>query len=73
MSDEKRDRPSPPGGRAAERLREFLRGRLPAGATPDELNPALENKKEDDAGQESKSSRGGPGDDDRDADERGKP
>jgi hypothetical protein len=28
------DTPEPPGGRAAERLREFVRERLPAGADP---------------------------------------
>jgi hypothetical protein len=33
--------PDPPGGRAAERLREFLEKRLPPGATPDDLNPEI--------------------------------
>ncbi len=35
------DTPDPPGGRAAERLREFLEKRLPPGATPDDLNPDI--------------------------------
>jgi hypothetical protein len=37
----------PKGGRAAERLREFLKERLPPGASPEELNPeAAKSKKE---------------------------
>jgi hypothetical protein len=41
------DSPSVPGGHAAERLREFLRERLPPGASPDELNPELAKNKKD--------------------------
>ena len=41
------DSPSVPGGHAAERLREFLRERLPPGAPPDELNPELAKNKKD--------------------------
>jgi len=33
--------PDPPGGRAAERLREFLDQRLPPGASPEDLNPEI--------------------------------
>ena len=39
------DSPLVPGGHAAERLREFLRERLPPGAPPDELNPELARDK----------------------------
>lgn len=49
------DSPSVPGGHAAERLQEFLRERLPSGASPDELNPELaknNNKKDSDRGPE---------------------
>jgi hypothetical protein len=38
---------STPGGHAADRLKEFLRERLPPGASPDELNPELAKKKKD--------------------------
>ena len=34
------DQPESPGGRAAERLGEFLRQRLPAGASPQETEDA---------------------------------
>jgi hypothetical protein len=44
MRKQPEDAPSVPGGHAAERLREFLRGRLPAGASTDELNPELVEK-----------------------------
>jgi hypothetical protein len=41
----------PEGGRAAERLREFLKERLPQGASPEELNPeAAKWKKENEEG-----------------------
>jgi hypothetical protein len=39
------DKQPPPGGRAAERLREFLRARLPPGSSPDEVNPAIPDEK----------------------------
>ena len=39
--------PSAPGGHAADRLNEFLRERLPPGASPDELNPELPKNKKD--------------------------
>jgi hypothetical protein len=35
------DEPEPEGGRAAERLREFLAKRLPPGASPEELNAEI--------------------------------
>jgi len=35
--------PDPVGGRAAERLREFLRERLPEGMSPDEANPHIDH------------------------------
>ena len=34
--------PEPPGGRAAERLREFLRQRLPPNASPEEIRAEAE-------------------------------
>ena len=37
--------PEPKGGRAAERLREFLKERLPEGVSPEELNPEAEKRK----------------------------
>jgi hypothetical protein len=47
--------PSTPGGHAAERLREFLRERLPPGTSPDELNPeSSKNKKDKERGPEEK-------------------
>jgi hypothetical protein len=46
MRKQPEDAPSAPGGHAAERLREFLRERLPAGAPPEELNPELIKKNE---------------------------
>lgn len=51
---------TPPGGRAAERLKEFLERRLPPGHSPEELNPeAAENEEpEEDA---EKSDDEGPG------------
>jgi hypothetical protein len=46
-----------PGGHAARRLRDFLRGRLPPGASPEELNPELlEEKKDKDAVKDKKGS-----------------
>lgn len=39
--------PDPPGGRAAERLREFLEKRLPPGATPEDLNPEIADDEAD--------------------------
>lgn len=41
------DMQPPPGGRAAERLREFLRGRLPPTSSPDDVNPAIPDEKSD--------------------------
>jgi hypothetical protein len=38
------DAPPTPGGRAAERREEFLRQRLPAGASPEDLNPEFREK-----------------------------
>jgi hypothetical protein len=35
------DEPEPEGERAAERLREFLKKRLPPGASPEELNAEI--------------------------------
>ena len=35
------DEPEQPGGHAARRLEDFLKGRLPPGASPEELNPEL--------------------------------
>jgi hypothetical protein len=37
--------PEPPEGRAAERLREFLRQRLPADASPEEIRAETERGK----------------------------
>ena len=45
MRNPEDDQPSPPGGRAAERLREFLEKRLPPGASPEELNPEVAEEK----------------------------
>ena len=40
----------PPGGHAARRLQDFLRGRLPPGVSPEKLNPELlEETKDKDA------------------------
>ena len=36
-----------PGGHAARRLRDFLWGRLPPGATSEQLNPDLLDEKKD--------------------------
>jgi len=47
MRKKSEDSSSVPGGHAAERLREFLRERLPPGASPDELNPDLAKNKPD--------------------------
>jgi hypothetical protein len=41
------DKQPPPGGRAAERLREFRRARLPTGSSPDEADPAISDEKTD--------------------------
>jgi hypothetical protein len=38
------NKPDPVGGRAAERLREFLRERLPEGMSPEEINPQAEQR-----------------------------
>jgi len=43
--------PEPEGGRAAERLREFLRERLPAGASPEELNAEIAKWKKENEGE----------------------
>ena len=43
--------PEPEGGRAAERLREFLKERLPAGASPEELNAEIAKWKEENEGE----------------------
>ena len=39
--------PEAKGGRAAERLREFLKERLPEGGSPEELNPEAAKPKKD--------------------------
>jgi hypothetical protein len=39
--------PEPTGGRAAERLREFLARRLPPGASPDEINAEIAKWKQE--------------------------
>jgi hypothetical protein len=58
MPKQAEDAPSVPGGHAAERRREFLRERLPAGAAPDELNPQLVKKnKQKDRGPDEKEAR----------------
>lgn len=44
---EPEDDASTPGGHAARRLEEFLKGRLPPGSSPDDLNPELAKKKKD--------------------------
>jgi hypothetical protein len=55
MRKQAEDAPSVPGGHAAERLREFLRGRLPPGTSPEELNPEfIEKPKHKDRGPEEK-------------------
>ena len=41
MRKQPEDAPSVPGGHAAERLREFLRERLPPGTSTDALNPEI--------------------------------
>jgi hypothetical protein len=41
------DNQSPSGGPAAERLREFLRARLPPGSSLDKVNPAIPDEKTD--------------------------
>lgn len=43
--------PEPEGGRAAERLREFLQERLPAGASPEELNAEIAKLKKENEGE----------------------
>lgn len=43
--------PEPEGGRAAERLREFLKERLPEGASPEELNAEIAKWKEENKGE----------------------
>lgn len=45
--------PEPEGGRAAERLREFLQKRLPAGASPEELNAEIAKWKKENEGEPS--------------------
>jgi hypothetical protein len=47
------DEPEPEGGRAAERLREFLQERLPAGASPEELNAEIAKWKKENEGEPS--------------------
>jgi hypothetical protein len=55
MTDD--DASGQPGGHAARRLRDFLRGRLPPGASPEELNPdLLDEKKDEDAAKDKKRS-----------------
>jgi len=44
------DEPEQPGGHAARRLEDFLRGRLPPGVSPEQLNPELAKKKKDESG-----------------------
>ena len=44
------DGTEPPGGRAAKRLEEFLKGRLPPGVSPEELNPGLAQEQKDEGG-----------------------
>lgn len=41
------DKQWPSGGPAAERLREFLRARLPPTNSPDDVNPAIPDEKTD--------------------------
>jgi hypothetical protein len=42
----------PEGGRAAERLREFLKKRLPPGASPEELNAEIAKWKKENEGED---------------------
>ena len=52
MRNPEDDQPTPPGGRAAERLKEFLERRLPPGASPEELNPEIAEKKQEEEKQD---------------------
>jgi hypothetical protein len=58
--------PEPTGGRAAERLREFLAKRLPPGASVEELNAEIAKGKkgnEEQSGSETDQDTSGPPDD----------
>jgi hypothetical protein len=44
MRKDAENMPSEPNGHAAERLREFLRERVPPGTFPEEVNPGLKEK-----------------------------
>lgn len=55
------DKEPPAGGRAAERLKEFLERRLPPGHSPEELNPDAAEDQETEAGTEEKSDAKPPG------------
>jgi hypothetical protein len=55
------DKEAPPGGRAAERLKEFLERRLPPGHSPEELNPEAADDEEPEGGTEEKPGGGVPG------------
>jgi len=59
MGDPEEDDAPTPGGHAARRLEEFLKGRLPPGGSPDELNPELAEKKRDNS-QTRKEDKSGP-------------
>jgi len=48
------DEETPPGGRAAERLKEFLERRLPPGHSPEELNPEAAEDEGPEGGTEEK-------------------
>jgi len=63
---DKRPNSTPEGGHAAERLREFLRKRLPPGTSPEELNPAA--GKNDQAGNNKDNESSSPNEDKPDQD-----
>jgi hypothetical protein len=46
---DKKPNSTPAGGRAAERLREFLRERLPSGTSAEELNPDAGKNKDNES------------------------
>jgi hypothetical protein len=47
MGESEDDSPEKPGGRAARRLEDFLKRRLPPGVSAEELNPELAEKNKD--------------------------